>query len=220
MQQCDIDLVQQVFQCDTDLARAFLSQSQCSAHKNNAILHSAGQEKKWSYMLLDGLALEYIFARNGQRLVLGKYEKGALFGTLFDGEEESGAQEIVASGRVWLAGLDSLRFLHFMESYPAIAMTITRYVMRRIHTMKTRTIETAMLSATGRVYAEILRLAQLHPEHIIAPMPNISSLATYMNTARETASRALSELEKRGIAVREHDGLRIIALHRLEELIF
>ncbi|MGQ4828612.1 helix-turn-helix domain-containing protein [Enterococcus faecalis] len=40
-----------------------------------------------------------------------------------------------------------------------------------------------------------------------------------MDSTRETVSRTIGDLERRGIITREDDGLRVIAPHRLEELI-
>ena len=44
-------------------------------------------------------------------------------------------------------------------------------------------------------------------------------LATRVQTTRETASRAVSALERRGVVRRDAEGLVIVARHRLEDLV-
>ena len=75
------------------------------------------------------------------------------------------------------------------------------------------------LSANGRVHAELLRLARAQDGRWIRPLPVLSDLALRVQTARETVSRAVSALERRGIVQRHEDGLEIVAPARLEALI-
>ena len=71
----------------------------------------------------------------------------------------------------------------------------------------------------GRVYAEIFRLARALPGLAIRPAPVISELAVRVSTTRETASRAVSILERRGFIRRDPGSLTVVAPQWLEELI-
>ena len=53
----------------------------------------------------------------------------------------------------------------------------------------------------------------------IRPAPVIADLALRVATTRETASRAVNGLERRGIIRRDGDGLTVVAPNRLEEMI-
>ena len=53
----------------------------------------------------------------------------------------------------------------------------------------------------------------------IRPAPVLSALAIGVNTTRETASRALASLVRRGIVERTDEGLKIISRRMLEELV-
>jgi DNA-binding MarR family transcriptional regulator len=86
--------------------------------------------------------------------------------------------------------------------------------------MRRRMVESVLLSATGRVCAELERLAKLSPDQTIRPVPVFSELATMVQSTRETVSRTISQLEKRGVLRREDGGLRVVAPHRLAELIY
>jgi len=48
----------------------------------------------------------------------------------------------------------------------------------------------------------------------------LSQFALQVQSTRETVSRAINALEKRGIIRRDEHGLRVVAPHRIEELIF
>jgi CRP/FNR family transcriptional regulator, cyclic AMP receptor protein len=51
-------------------------------------------------------------------------------------------------------------------------------------------------------------------------MVTLSTFALHVQSTRETVSRTISALEKRGIIKRDGDALTVVAPHRLEELIF
>ena len=90
---------------------------------------------------------------------------------------------------------------------------IANDLARCLKTMMERYIEALTLSAKGRVCAELYRLAYpigVQPEHmIVRPNPVFVELAIRINSTRETVSRAVSELQKKGVLVRETGALII-----------
>ena len=56
-------------------------------------------------------------------------------------------------------------------------------------------------------------------EDWITPLPVLSALAIGVNTTRETASRALAHLVRRGIVERHDHGLKIVSRRMLEDLV-
>jgi len=63
-------------------------------------------------------------------------------------------------------------------------------------------------------------MAQMGDGRSIRPAPVLSALALRVQSTRETVSRAVNALERRGIIRRDADGLTIVAPQRLQELIF
>jgi CRP-like cAMP-binding protein len=100
-----------------------------------------------------------------------------------------------------------------------MAVLVSRVLMRQLRATSLRVTERSTLSASGRVHAELLRLAHLCDGHTIRPAPVLASLAVRISTTRETVSRAINALERRGIIRRVGDALIIVAPHRLEELL-
>jgi CRP/FNR family transcriptional regulator, cyclic AMP receptor protein len=73
------------------------------------------------------------------------------------------------------------------------------------------------LSAMGRFHKALLELAD--DNGMVSPAPVISALALSVNTTRETGSRALAALLRRGIVERQGDTLRIVSRRMLEEMV-
>jgi DNA-binding MarR family transcriptional regulator len=92
-------------------------------------------------------------------------------------------------------------------------------MVERLQQTAARMYAHVALSAVGRVHAELLRLARQSADLTIRPGPVLSDLALRVSTTRETASRAVNALERRGIIRRDADTLVVVAPHRLEELV-
>ncbi len=93
-------------------------------------------------------------------------------------------------------------------------------LLKRLRETTGRMVERTTLSATGRIHAELLRLARDSTDgRSIRPAPVLAALAVRVLSTRETVSRAINALERRGIIRRDPDRLTIVAPHRLEEMV-
>src|SRR4029079_10464142 len=72
------------------------------------------------------------------------------------------------------------------------------------------------LTATGRVYSQLLEA--IDERGTIDKIPSVTMLAIRAQTTRETASRAISALERRGILRREARAWIIASPRMLEDL--
>ncbi|OYU73927.1 MAG: hypothetical protein CFE32_19435 [Alphaproteobacteria bacterium PA3] len=106
-----------------------------------------------------------------------------------------------------------------LESHPTLAMAVLRQVTARLSRTSRRMIERTTLSATGRIYAELLRQAGEGDGRTIRPVPTMTELALIVQSTRETVSRTINDLERRGFITRDKDALMIVAPHRVQELI-
>jgi CRP-like cAMP-binding protein len=82
-------------------------------------------------------------------------------------------------------------------------------------------IEAYTLSAKGRICAELSRLSRVigkAPDtRIIRPNPVFVDLAQRVNSTRETVSRTVSDLQKKGILAREPGAIIIKNPTRLRD---
>ena len=126
---------------------------------------------------------------------------------------------MVAVGDAEALQFEGTQLALLAQEHGCIGLALSRLLIQRLRATTARMYERSALSAVGRVYSELLRLAHEHAGMAIRPAPVLSDLALRMSTTRETASRAVSALERRGIVRRDADALVVVAPHRLEEMI-
>ena len=162
-----------------------------------------------------GRAHALLYSPDGQTILLHEYGPGELFGALAPdvGLEEA---DVVAVEAVRALLLEAGVLAGLAERHGCIGLALSRLLLRRLRATSERMYERAALSAGGRVCAELLRLARQGERMAIRPVPVIAELALRVGTTRETASRTVSGLERRGIVRREGDALVVAAPRRLE----
>lgn len=205
------------FGCDEALAAAIASQSRRADHDRGTILWPRESDDATS-LLLGGVAQEVAYGREGAMLVLQQLEPGDLYGVLAGSDGSDSQIEALSAGEG--AHFASATVVRLMESYPAVGIAITRHLSQRLSALRRRMVEAAMLSVTGRIAAELLRRSANAEDRTIRPMPVFSELAVAVQSTRETVSRTVSQMEKRGLLKRVDGGMQIVAAHRLEELVF
>jgi CRP/FNR family transcriptional regulator, cyclic AMP receptor protein len=211
-------IVAQAFGCADDLA-ALIASSGIQRHftARTVILHP-GDPAANVYLMLDGHAQAIAISADGRAMLVQDFQRGDLFGEGGVLPDSINEEEVVALDAVDVSQFRSEVFVGLMERHASVALAVSRLVVARLYRTTRRMVEGATLSANGRVYAEILRRARAGGGSI-NPVPRISELAQTVQTTRETASRAVSLLEKKGIIRRDAEALTLVAPHRLEELI-
>lgn len=166
-----------------------------------------------------GRAHALIYGLQGQLALLREYLPGDFFGAIANPTPEPEEADVVAVEDVRTAVFHILDFLGLAETYACVGLAVSKTLLKQLRATSARMSERTTLSAIGRVYAELLRMANCSDGRTIAPAPVLTHLAVRSHTTRETASRAINALERRGIILREADRLTIVAPHRLEELV-
>jgi CRP/FNR family cyclic AMP-dependent transcriptional regulator len=209
----------QTFACNGDVAVAIAAKARLRDYPARAVIVAADRIFEQVHVLVDGHARMLAFAIDGRLVAVEDYGKGDLFGEtgLFEAEP---AQHDIAAVVASKGAASNAVFLDLMANYHCVALAVSRRLVARLSTITRRMVEGATLSATGRIHAELLRQAQAGSAMTISPAPVLSAFALQVQSTRETVSRAINALEKRGIIQRDEQGLRIVAPHRLEELIY
>ena len=211
-------VLQQAFGCGAALAGTIAALGRAAEHPRGAVLWPRGDDGAASLLTL-GRAAELAYGCEGAALVLHALAPGEFFGEIVGSGGESNTQvEALSDGAATYFAAAAL--VRLMESYPLVALAMARHLSARIAAMRQRMLETALLSASGRIAAELLRQARAAPDGVIRPLPVWSELAVIVQSTRETVSRTVSGLEKRGVLKRVDGGLALIAPHRLEELVY
>lgn len=207
------------FGCSPTVASAAAALARRRSFGAKAVVVPAGTPPGEMLLILSGLAQVLLYALDGRTVRLEDLRTGDLFGAL----DESGMlaeSEVIALTGLTAAIFRLVDFLRLADMHGCIGMALARALMRRLQWTAHRIVERSTLSATGRTYAEILRLSALSEDgRTIAPPPVVVALAQRVQTTRETASRALAVAERRGIIRRDDRALTIVSLRLLEDLI-
>jgi CRP/FNR family transcriptional regulator, cyclic AMP receptor protein len=208
------------FGCDADLATVIAAKARYRGYPARTTIIDAATHERTIFVMVDGHARAVAFSIDGRLVVLQDFGPGDLFGenSLTDGQNSNA--DVTAIDAVQAGLFESEVFIAMMTNYSVVALAFSRLIVERLHDTARRLVEGATLSATGRVHAELLRQARSGDAMTIRPAPVLSVFALRAQTTRETASRAINALQKRGIVERDDHSLRVVAPHRLEELIY
>jgi CRP/FNR family cyclic AMP-dependent transcriptional regulator len=199
-----------------------LNRTRCSTDRRfqpKDILHHAGQSGAQVFLVLAGRAQARAFGLTGRVVVVSEFAGGDIFGAFEPAEVFPDDADVIAVDSTRAAVVPGRAFVALAERHGAIAQALVRSLLRQLRSASARMADGVTLSAPGRVHAELIRLARLKDGKTIEPIPVLSVLATRLNTTRETVSRTISALERRGIVRREQGYLIIVAVQRLEDLI-
>jgi CRP/FNR family transcriptional regulator, cyclic AMP receptor protein len=208
------------FRCDAAVARIVAAKAVYRHYPARAAIVGDKPLPQQVHIVIAGRARMLAYAIDGRLVVVEDFKAGALFGesALFDFATAS--HEVAAVDPVDAGAFERHIFLALMSGYSCIALAVSRLLVARLEATTRRLVEGATLSAAGRIHAELLRQARASQDMTIRPAPVLATLALSVQSTRESVSRAINALQKRGIIRRDEVALTVVAPHRLEELIY
>lgn len=213
----DLEAVSAAFACAAETAEQILRQGRVRFYPARSNLVRQDERSATTFLIILGRAYAILYGPDGQTVLIHEFAPGDLFGALGQLDLLPQQADVVAVEDVRSFLLEAAALVALAERHAAIGLALTRLLLKRLRTASERMYERTALSAPGRVCAELLRMARQSPALTIRPMPVISELALRAGTTRETASRTVHALERRGILRREGDALIVVAPQRLEE---
>ena len=175
----------------------------------------AASDEAW--FIVEGTLRVVYFAPSGREIAYAQVHAGGHVGEfgLLDGGVRSAS--VVAGKACLLAQMPKALFEEMLAAYPAVARRLLVHLVRVIRDTDRKLTEFGLVGAIPRVYRELLRLAGPHQDEslVISPLPTQGELAALAGTTRETVARALAQLAKQGVAVREGRRLIVAAPARL-----
>ena len=212
-------LLRRVFNCSEELADQILLHGRLRRYDARLHIANCGDRISTLCVIVDGRAHALVYSVEGQAVLLQEYRSGDLFGVMSAPYAATQDADIVAVEEVNAFVLDGVVLALLAQQHACIGLALLRFMVERLQQTASRMYEHAALSAVGRVHAELLRRARESEDLTIRPSPILSDIALRVSTTRETASRAVNALERRGIIRREGEALVVLAPHRLEALI-
>lgn len=224
----DIKLLEKVFllkELDEQLLQ-FVANNSRLRHfeKDEIILHKGDDNDKNLYFLLDGKLQVQDIVSDGRQIGIAFLNPGMHFGELavIDGQPRNAT--IVAADKSSVALLNQKYALKLLTESPIVALRIMKRMAQVIQNdNKFRSLLTHA-SANKRVFATLMYNAEQKSEkkYIIDNFPRQQELAIMANTSRETVSRALSTLKKKGLITKDNahkKRLIIVEPQKLQQLI-
>ena len=211
--------LQDVFGCPAEVAAEIGGHAATRRFAARATILKQGDVADSAFLLLSGRAQAQTYGMEGQLCLLHEFLPGEIFGAFAQVRPPPEDGDIVALEESRALVFKVQDFVTLMERHGAMGVAVARMLKKRLRAATARMVERSTLSAQGRIHIELLRMARLGDGRTVKPAPVLAALAVRVHSTRETVSRTITMLERRGIIRREKDALVIVAPHRLEEMI-
>lgn len=190
------------------------------AHEQIVDRDDAGSE---IYFVIDGAVQIVNYSLAGREVAFGELKPGGFFGELsaIDGAPRSAS--VVAQSNCLLASLTAAQFSSLLDTHPDITRVLLARMTTIIRLNTERIMDVSTLSATHRIYLELIAIAEpFRPqteggEWLISPMPTQVAIAGRTSTTRETVARAMAPLIDGGILARRGRAILVHDFERLRE---
>lgn len=171
------------------------------------------------FVILSGRVSVTMHSDEGREVILSILTDGDFFGemSLLDGQPRSAT--VMTTQPTELLVLRRNDFLQCLARYPQIASRLLSLLAHRLRRTNRQVESLALLNAYGRVTAVLFQLAEDQGQLeegvsrlTIFERPILQEIANMAGTSRETVSRILNNLERRGYI--ERDGRKITIVDR------
>ena len=202
---------------------AIAAQTRQQSYAAGDVIAMQGEALDYVGYIISGRATAVAYSEHGATTWVGYFGSSDFFGHVSLLTETETKFEICADMDVKALLIPANVMRDLLEQDRPLNSALTQDLAARLDVMTSQLIEAFTLSARGRVCAELARLSNIigiMPEkHIIRPNPIFVDIAQRINSTRETVSRTVSELQKKGIIDREPGALIINSPERLKAAI-
>jgi len=171
------------------------------------------------FVLVRGKVKVVLYGQSGREVILSIFkEPGDFFGEMSLLDDEPRSATVTAMEPSDLVLLSRADFQTHLTRHPRLAIEVMTELSRRLRRADAVIGDLALLDVLGRLAARLRDLALADGEpvaegRVLRQRPSQSEIAATIGTSRETVSRALSELARRGDVVLT--GKRLLVRHRL-----
>lgn len=169
----------------------------------NIIVHEDDVENQTFFIIVSGSVHVTVISPEGKQAILATLRSGQFFGemAILDGEPRSAT--VIAAESCLLLMLYRKSFLQILQEYPKITIAMLIEMSKRLRRSNRQINSLSMMSVYGRVADVLLQISKSSGRKVgsiifIDPRPSHQNLADMAGTSRETVSRVLSQLQKKG----------------------
>ncbi len=191
--------------------------------------HPANQvillENDWGgsvYFILSGWAKIRTYNLDGKEVTLNILGKGELFGEMAALDEVPRSTDVITLTPTVIGSMPAQDFVKLLKTEPLAGVRLSQLMAKRLRQVNRR-LRLRESDSMSRVADTLLFLAegQGKTRELGTEIPNLPhrELSSLSGLARETVTRVLTKLEKKGLIMREQDILRILDLSALNALV-
>lgn len=191
--------------------------------------HPANQvillENDWGssvYFILEGWVKIRTYNLDGKEVTLNILGKGEIFGEMAALDEVPRSTDVITLAPTIIGNLPAQDFVKLIYTEPMAGVRLAQLMGRRLRQVNRR-LRLRESDSMSRVADTILFLADGQGKRTTegTEIPNLPhrELSSLSGLARETVTRVLTKLEKKGLIKRDQDTLRIPDIGALERLI-
>jgi CRP-like cAMP-binding protein len=174
------------------------------AYRTDEVVAAEGERGDALFVLARGRVKVALFGESGREVILSVFRTpGDFFGEMSLLDDEPRSATVVAMEPSTLLVLSRADFRAHLARHPKVAMQVMTELSRRLRRADGVIGDLALLDVLGRLAARLRSLADAEgeetPEGVLLPRrPTHAELAAMIGASRETVSRAISELARRG----------------------
>ncbi len=207
------------FNCPPAVAASIAARSRSRRFARHATILWQDERATEAVLLVEGEAHAIAIAPNGQEMRLHVFGVGDLFGECGVLADVLAPASVIAARDTETAHFGAADFVVILETHNGFTLALLRRVIARKAMTEKSFSNVDLLSAPGRICKEIGQRARAADDLTLRPLPVFSEMARQLNTTRETVSRVVNGLKRRGIIELHDDRLVVVALRMLEEMI-
>jgi CRP-like cAMP-binding protein len=203
-----------IFKELSDSALASLDRlSRIRAYPKSGLVVSAEEAGDALYVVAEGKVKVVLFGDSGREMILSVFQPGDFFGEMSLLDNQPRSATVIAMTDAKLLVLERQAFARHLVENPRSALAVLAELSRRLRKADEVIGNLALLDVYGRVARTLQELARRDGERteegvVIRDRPSGTDLGAMVGTTRESASRALSDFQRRGLL--RQSGRRLI----------
>ena len=191
-----------------DLDAAALSALERAAevrsYREGAVIVSQEEHGDALFVLVQGRVKVVLYGHSGREVILSIFRTpGDFFGEMSLLDDQPRSATVIAAEPSRLMSLSRRDFQAHIAAHPRTALRVLTELSRRLRRADEVIGNLALLDVYGRLAGKLREMAAAEGEEceggiLIRQRPTQAEIAAMIGTSRETVSRALSELSRRG----------------------
>lgn len=191
------------------------------AYPEGTVIVEQNEIGNFLYIILKGRVKVCIIGEDGREVMLSTLRENDFFGEMSVIDKKPRSASVIALEDCELLVIHRKNFIEMIREFPQLSLEILSVMAQRLRKADAQIETLALMDMYGRVARYLLDLAKSDGEEtedgiVINNPPKQIDIANSIGTSRETVSRVMTDLQKRGYIIFE-PGKRMVLLERIPD---